>query len=189
MIAWVCTNKVLSQKRLMLLSQKWCLHMAKKTVDKPKIKFIQYDQTQLDEIKALWEGLNSCMGERSTYFKQYFAAMKWVKRKADLLEKAAKGLMRIDLAVDEITGQSVGYIVSSVNSKKIGEIESIFVCEAYRSMGVGDRLMKKALTWMDQNCSVEKIVEASVGNEQVFGFYGRYGFLPRLIQLKQVKEV
>ena len=37
--------------------------------------------------------------------------------------------------------------------------------------------------------SVEKVVEASVGNEQVFGFYGRYGFLPRLIQLKQIKKV
>ncbi len=146
------------------------------------------DQTGLDQIKALWEGLNRCMGERSTYFKQHFAAMTWAKRKADLLEKAAKGIMRIDLAVDEATGQSVGYLVSSVNTKKMGEIESIFVCEAYRGLGIGDQLMKNALAWMDQNGSVEKIVEASVGNEQVFGFYGRYGFLPRLIQLKQLKK-
>ncbi len=153
-----------------------------------KIKYTVTDQTGLDQIKTLWEGLNSCMGERSTYFKQHFAAMTWAKRKADLLEKAAKGLMRIDLAVDKATGQSVGYLVSSVNTKKIGEIESIFVCKAYRDMGVGDQLMKNALAWMDQNGSVEKIVEASVGNEQVFGFYGRYGFLPRLIQLKQVTK-
>jgi diamine N-acetyltransferase len=163
--------------------------MAKKMVAKPKIKYIQCDQTQLDQIKALWEDLNSYMGERSTYFKQHFVAMTWVKRKADLLEKAAKGIMHIDLAIDAVTGQSVGYLVSSVITKKIGEIESIFVCEAYRGMGVGDLLMKNALAWMDQNGSIEKIVEASVGNEQVFGFYGRYGFLPRLIQLKQVKEV
>jgi diamine N-acetyltransferase len=154
-----------------------------------KIKFTVSDQTGLDQIKTLWEGLNRLMGERSTYFKQHFEAMTWAKRKVDLLEKVAKGLMRIELAVDEATGQSVGYLVSSVNSKKIGEIESIFVCEAYRGMGVGDQLMKNALTWMDQNGSLEKIVEASVGNEQVFGFYRRYGFLPRLIQLKQVKEV
>lgn len=128
------------------------------------------------------------MGERSTYFKQHFAAMTWEKRRADLLEKAAKGIMHIDLAVDEATGQSVGYLVSSVNAKKMGEIESIFVSEAYRGLGVGDQLMTNALAWMDLNGSVDKTVEASVGNEQVFGFYGRYGFLPRLIQLKQIKE-
>ena len=162
--------------------------MAKKMVAKPKIRYIQCDQTQLDQIKTLWEGLNRYMGERSTYFKQHFAAMTWEKRRADLLEKATKGIMRIDLAVDEATGQSVGYLVSSVNTKKMGEIESIFVSEAYRGLDVGDQLMQNALAWMDQNGSVEKIVEASVGNEQVFGFYGRYGFLPRLIQLKQIKK-
>ncbi len=163
--------------------------MEKKSASTPKVKYIHDDQTALDQIKGLWEGLNRCMGESSTYFKQHFAAMTWEKRKADLLEKAAKGLMRVDLAVDEATGQAVGYLVSSVNSKKIGEIESIFICEAYRGLGVGDRLMKNALAWMDQKGSVEKIVEATVGNEQVFGFYERYGFLPRLIQLKQVKKV
>ena len=156
--------------------------------DARKIKYTITDQTELDQIKALWEGLNRCMGERSTYFKQHFAAMTWAKRKSDLLEKAAKGVMRIDLAVDEAAGQTVGYLVSSVNTKKMGEIESIFVCEAYRGLGIGDQLMKNALAWMDQNGSVEKTVEASVGNEQVFGFYGRYEFLPRLIQLKQLKK-
>jgi hypothetical protein len=35
---------------------------------------------------------------------------------------------------------------------------------------------------------VEKVVEVSVGNESAWGFYGRYGFLPRKTLLKQVKK-
>jgi len=142
----------------------------------------------LDEIKVMWEALNQYMGERSTYFEEHFRGMTFQKRKTDLLKKAAHGLMRVDVAVDEATGQSVGYLVSSINSVKTGEIESIFIREAYRGMGIGDTLMQKALAWIDQNGAEEKVVEATIGNEQVFSFYGRYGFVPRKTLLKQVKK-
>jgi ribosomal protein S18 acetylase RimI-like enzyme len=72
-----------------------------------------------------------------------------------------------------------------VNSEKIGEIESIFVCEAFR--GVGDSLIKNALAWMDQKGAETKTVEVSVGNEPAFDFYGRYDFLPRKTVLLQRK--
>jgi diamine N-acetyltransferase len=152
-----------------------------------KIKFTTSDQTSLDQIKPLWEGLNRLMGGRSTYFKQHFAVMTWARRKADLLKKAACGSMHIDFAIDEKTGETVGYLVSSVNSEKLGCVESIFVSETYRGLGIGDTLMRNALSWMEQNGAVEKILEVTVGNEQAYGFYCRYGFLPRQTLLKQVK--
>jgi hypothetical protein len=40
---------------------------------------------------------------------------------------------------------------------------------------------------MDKECAASKIVEVGDGNEQAFGFYARYGFLPRKTVLKQVK--
>jgi diamine N-acetyltransferase len=162
--------------------------MAKKTACSPKMKYIYGDQTTLDQIKTLWEGLNRCMGERSTYFKQHFAAMTFTKRKTELLKKAACGLMRVNVAVDELSGVAVGYLVSSVTSEKIGCVESIFVSETYRGIGVGDKLMRNALAWMEENGAVEKVLEVTVGNEQAYGFYGRYGFLPRQTLLKQVKK-
>ena len=162
--------------------------MVKKTANVPKIRYEQGDQSMLDQIKVMWEGLNQRMGERSIYFKQHFMSMTFEKRKADLLAKAAQGLMRVDLAVDDATGEAVGYLVSSFTLQTIGTVESIFVCEAYRGIGVGDGLMKSALAWLDQNGAVEKVLEVTVGNEQVYGFYGRYGFLPRQTLLKQVKE-
>jgi hypothetical protein len=41
---------------------------------------------------------------------------------------------------------------------------------------------------MDQSGALEKIVETSIGNEQAWRFYGRFGFLPRKTILKQVKS-
>ncbi len=154
----------------------------------PKIRYVVSDQTGLDRIKPLWEGLNRLMGERSTYFKPHFAAMTWAKRKADLLKKAEDALMRIDIAVDAEADVAVGYLVSTVSSEKLGTIESIFISESYRGLGIGESLMCKALAWMDENGATEKVVEATVGNEQVYGFYARFGFLPRQTLLKQGKQ-
>jgi diamine N-acetyltransferase len=158
--------------------------MPKKTA--PKIKYTVGDQTSLDQIKQLWEGLNRLMGERSTFFKPHFAAMTFAKRKADLLKKAACGSMHIDFALDEASGEVVGYLVSSVTTDKLGCVESIFVSAQYRGLGVGDTLMRKALAWMEQNGATEKVLEVTVGNEQAYGFYAHYGFLPRQTLLKQV---
>jgi ribosomal protein S18 acetylase RimI-like enzyme len=81
----------------------------------------------------------------------------------------------------------VGYLVSSLSAERIGVVESVFVSEGYRRLGIGEALMRRALAWMDQNGAVEKTLEVTVGNEPVFGFYGRFGFLPRQTLLKQVK--
>lgn len=153
-----------------------------------KIKYIHGDESMLDRAHVMWEALNQCMYERSTYFKNLYLGMAFEKRKAELLEKAANGLIRIDVALDETTGQGIGYLISSITFRKVGEIESVFVYEAYRGMGIGDKLMRNALAWMDQNGVREKIVEASVGNEQAWDFYGRFGFLPRKTTLKQAKK-
>ena len=101
-------------------------------VSKPKITFTHSDESRLDEIKVLWEHLNQCMNERSTHFKQHFTAMTFAKRKMELSKKASCGVMRVDLAVEESCGEIVGYIVSSINSEKVGCVESIFVSELFR---------------------------------------------------------
>jgi len=151
------------------------------------VKFIHGDEALLDQIRVLWEALNSHHLGLSTNFKQHYQDMTFEKRRADLLKKAATGKMRVDLAVYKVTGQNVGYCVSSFNQEKIGEVESIFVDANYRGMGIGDALMKKTLCWMDQEGAMEKIVEVASGNEEAFCFYSKYGFLPRKTLLKQMK--
>ena len=155
-------------------------------MNKRSVNFIHGDEALLDQIRILWEALNSHHLELSINFKQYYQDMTFEKRKADLLKKAIAGKMRVDLAVDEVIGQNVGYCVSSLNQEKIGEVESIFVDSNYRGSGMGDSLMKKALCWMDQEGAVAKIVEVASGNEEAFYFYAKYGFLPRKTMLKQM---
>jgi ribosomal protein S18 acetylase RimI-like enzyme len=151
------------------------------------ITYIHGNQNMLDDIKALWEKLNRYHCERSAYFKQHYLGMTFENRKADLLKKAEGGEMRVDVAIDEATGLSIAYIVSTLNSGKEGEIDSVYVEEPYRRMSVGGRLMQNALAWMDERGAVAKNVEVSFGNESAWGFYGRFGFLPRKTTLKQVK--
>jgi diamine N-acetyltransferase len=157
-------------------------------MNKRSVKFLHGDEALLDQIRVLWEALNSHHLELSTNFKQHYQDMTFEKRKADLLKKTAAGKMRVDLAVDEVTGQNVGYCVSSLNQEKIGEVESIFVDANYRGLGIGDSLMNKALCWMDQEGAVAKIVEVASGNEEAFCFYAKYGFLPRKTLLKQMQS-
>lgn len=128
------------------------------------------------------------MGERTTHFKQHFATMTWEKRRLELLKKTRCGQLHIDIALDAKTEAAVGYLVSSLSNEKLGTVESIFVLEAYRGLGIGESLMNKALAWLDHNGVVEKVLEVTVGNERVYGFYGKFGFMPRQTLLKQVKE-
>jgi ribosomal protein S18 acetylase RimI-like enzyme len=154
----------------------------------PKIKYVHGDQAMLNEVKDMWEELNLYHCERSEHFKSHYRAMTFEKRKATLLRKVGCGEMRVDMAVDEATGQRVGYIVSTVNCENVGEIQSVYVDIAYRRLGIGGALMRKARSWMEEKAVSEKVVEVSVGNETAWGFYGQFGFKPRLTLLKQVKE-
>jgi ribosomal protein S18 acetylase RimI-like enzyme len=156
--------------------------------NKHKISYVEGDEALLDQIKPLWEALNRHHLGLSENFKQYYLDMTFQKRKADFLKKAELGEMHVEIAVEKVSGQNVGYCISSVNNEKIGEIKSIFVAETFRGMGIGDALMQKALIWLEQNGAVEKIVEVAAGNEQTWGFYARYGFLPRKTMLKQLKK-
>jgi ribosomal protein S18 acetylase RimI-like enzyme len=162
--------------------------MEKQTTSNLKMKYVYGGQTMLNEVKEMWENLNLYHCDRSEHFKPHYKAMTFAKRKATLLRKAEGGELRVDMAIDKATGKSVGYIVSTIRSDNIGEIESVYVDAAYRRMGIGGVLIRAALSWMEQKAVSEKVVEVSVGNETAWGFYGRFGFKPRLTLLKQVKQ-
>jgi diamine N-acetyltransferase len=112
--------------------------------------------------------------------------MTWETRKAVLLEKAKTGVVRVELARDKDT--LVGYCVSSIDANRQGEIESIYIENEFRKIGIGDHFMKPALKWMDDHGSERKIIGVAVGNEQAFGFYEKYGFYPRVTVLRQKEK-
>lgn len=153
-----------------------------------KIYYVETDVQGLDLIKPLWEQLTKHHKSRSKYFKEIYDTFTFEKRKETLANKSKDGALRIDLAGDMDTGRYIGYCVSSISPDHEGEIDSIFIEEAYRSSRIGHSLMERALAWMDDHQVTVKRVAVAVGNEDVLEFYGRYGFLPRQVILEQKKK-
>jgi len=48
--------------------------------------------------------------------------------------------------------------------------------------------MKSALGWMDSLSVEKRTIGVAVGNEEVFGFYAKYNFYPRMIVLSRPEE-
>lgn len=65
--------------------------------------------------------------------------------------------------------------------------DSIFVESDYRNMGIGDKLMNKALDWLDREGTTTKALMVIYGNERVFRFYRKFGFQPRAVRLIQTE--
>ncbi|MDP4183107.1 MAG: GNAT family N-acetyltransferase [Bacillota bacterium] len=151
------------------------------------INYICGDERLIDEIKELWEGLNEHHKRKSPYFKDHYTNFSFETRKSDFLRKAKSGALRVELAIHKEAQKGIGYCVSSLDEENTGEVESIFISEDFRGLGIGEELMKRAFKWMDQAGAVKKVVTVASGNENAFGFYKKFGFYPRKVLLEQVK--
>lgn len=149
------------------------------------IEYLETDEKEIDLVRRLWEKLRLHHKIRSKYFFQDYENISFEKRKAELLKKAQDGLLRVDLAKDSSNGDLVGYSVSSINNE-IGEIDSIYVEEAFRAEGIGDSLMKRSLAWLESYDVENILIQLSSGNDDVLRFYSHYGFHPKHIVLKKI---
>ncbi len=135
-------------------------------------------------VGDLWKKLNDDHRERSPHHANHYYGMTFEGRKKHLLEKSRNGALRVDLARDTKTNKLVGYCVSTVSETGQGEIDSIYVEADYRSLGIGDAIMKRVLAWMDVLAVTKRMVEVASGNEEAIAFYHRYGFYPRSVILR-----
>ncbi len=152
------------------------------------IEYHTTDITGLDVIRPLWNRICEHHRIRARTFRAFFEHTTFDDRKAYFVRCAAAGYLRVDLACDPAAGRSVGYCVTSLSADRTGEIESLYVDEAYRSQGIGTALVRRALAGLDENGSVENRVAVAEGNEEAFPFYRKFGFYPRRTVLEQVRE-
>lgn len=151
------------------------------------ITYVSGGRELLDEVEPLWIGLREHHKVRSEHFRNEFENISFDIRKKMLEDKAYEGSVLVEVAEDSDTGKAVAYCISSVNRLKQGELESIFVEAEYRGRGIGDRLIKRSIDWMDEAGAYAKVIAVVTGNEKALGFYARYGFLPRQYILKQIR--
>lgn len=150
-------------------------------------QFVNGSTELLDFVQPLWEKLNKHHESRSNYFKDAFKNFKFETRKSKFISND-NVRVNIDLIKDMNTDLYIGYCISTIDKDLLGEIDSLFVDEKYRKSGLGDKLMKRALLWLDTNHAAKKIIGAAEGNESVLDFYKRYGFYERRIILEQKVE-
>jgi diamine N-acetyltransferase len=149
----------------------------------PDPHFLEGGAELLDTIGPLWQKLTLHHSGISAYFGDQFAAGKFPERKQDLQEKAAAGKLRTVLASAGNSGPCIGYCVAVIDAKRNGEIESLYVEDAYRNRGVGSGLVERILAWFDRERTVSASVNVAVGNESAFRFYEQWGFYPRVTVL------
>jgi ribosomal protein S18 acetylase RimI-like enzyme len=149
------------------------------------ISYVELEKDRINLIKPLWEKLRDHHRKLSLYFPERYVEFTFQERKEDLLKKSENGILRIDTAYDETSEQFIGYCISSISDEKIGEVDSIYLDDKYRSSGIGDTLMKRSLSWMDQNGVETKRIMVAAGNENTLAFYSRYNFFPKHIILEQ----
>jgi len=149
------------------------------------ISYMELDEDRIDLIKPLWEKLRDHHRKLSPYFPERYVEFTFQERKEDLLKKSENGILRIDTAYDETVELFIGYCISSISDEKVGEVDSIYLTDKYRSSGIGDTLMKRSLSWMDQNGVETKRIMVAAGNENMLAFYSRYNFFPKHIILEQ----
>jgi ribosomal protein S18 acetylase RimI-like enzyme len=98
------------------------------------------------------------------------------------LKQRAKELL-VDYVIRRSDNLGVGYCFSVIDKDHVGEIESLFVREAFRGQGFGKDLALRALAWMDQKGVTAKRVSVLSGNREAIAFYEQFGFRTRVQEM------
>lgn len=139
---------------------------------------------ELDLIKSLWEKLNQLHMQDSIYFKEHYKTNTFEKRCKKFWQKDKKDI-KIEIVEDE-DAVIIGYCISTLEKAK-GEIESLFIEEKFRKNRLGNMLISNAIKWLKERRCNTILVSVADGHEDVFDFYMKNGFYPRLTYL-ELKE-
>jgi GNAT superfamily N-acetyltransferase len=133
-----------------------------------------------DRVDPLWSQLRRHHADLAPQWSARVLATSFTERRADLVGKAARGLL---VSLVTWRGQDIGYCVSTIASDATGELDSLYVVPSHRGSGVGHALMSTAMDWFDGHSVESIIVEVISGNDAAQQSYARYGFLPRTVRL------
>jgi GNAT superfamily N-acetyltransferase len=139
----------------------------------------------LPRIEPLWCELRDVHSSRSAHFSEMVEDMEFESRRLGLMGKSVGGHIMVQvMSLSGTSGQKdIAYCVSTVGRNGIAEIDSVYVEEGYRRMGLGGKLIKGAMDWIDGHDVREVRTSVVWGNEEVLPFYETHGFYPRSIVL------
>ena len=134
----------------------------------------------LDRIGPLWICLREHHAAISPRWATEMRDKHFDGRKSELLAKSQSGILVLIATFD---GVDCAYCVATIDRKCNGEVDSLFVDEAYRGHGIGSALLGRAMQWFAERGTKSVIVEVIAGNDEAVRFYERRGFAPRTVRL------
>ncbi len=128
------------------------------------------EEKDLMIIKPLWQALNRHHMIHSRHFEQVY-------RDVDFESKIEKFNNVDDYRLEVIckNKKPLGYILGSLKDQN-GEIDSFYIYDDLRGLGLGEYLLKRMILWLESNDVKTITSEVAAGNEEVIGFYHKMGF-------------
>jgi len=151
------------------------------------INYKKLTTTELARIKPLWEELNRIHLADSVYFKEHYTHFSFEDRIENLLKLPEKNLHLLIAETEDFS--PIGYCISTIDTNKKGEIDSLFVKAEFRKQGIGRVFVVKSMEWLHDNNANPIRLTVSYGHESVLGFYQRMGFYPRLTVLELKNDI
>jgi len=142
------------------------------------MEITQINRRDLHRIQPLWEELNALHGRRSTHFTDHFESFTFDRRIAKLLDKE-----HLTVFAAQVDAEIAGYCIATAEHE-YGELDSLFIDKAYRGTGLGTRLSRLALEWLQGLGCTDVRVAVAVGNETAIPFYEKLGFQKRFTILR-----
>jgi diamine N-acetyltransferase len=149
------------------------------------IRFEVLPKKEIMIIKPLWNQLNQIHSEKSEYFCRVFEQTSFEIRITQF-KKVTNKNFRLEVIFDN--DLLIGYSISTIERKaKIGSIESIYIKDDYRRLGLGMKLVNTSKQWqLEQGCSKLSLA-ILVGNEEVLQFYIKAGYYPRTLMMSYIQ--
>lgn len=148
-----------------------------KTVD---IKF-----EEIDLLKNLWEKNRLYHEKTSEYFGYVYQSICFEER-MEKLRNMNMEMYKVSIYRDD--EKVIGYCISTIENG-IGEIESIHVDEPKRGNGIGEKLIKRHLNWLNEmNCKSIGLT-VSQENKLAIKFYKKLGFYPCTLHMEQLHKI
>jgi len=144
-----------------------------------------FGEDRIDIVRPLWEKLRAYHSPLLAGFPGAKPPFNFEPRKQEILAKAEPGKIRVELVSAASDRSDIAYCISTVSKDGQGEIDSMFVEEAFRGRGIGSELVRRALAWLAGAGATSRVVTVAHANEEALAFYKRFGFEPRMILLQQ----
>ena len=147
------------------------------------MRLVTIPSSELELLGPLWDELNEHHLRGSDHFKAWFRDYTFEKHVAMRI----RGKDCLAQAV-ESDGRREAFCISTMDGISRGEIDSLYVREEYRRRGMGRLLVESSLSWFEERRAAEVTISTAGGNEEVFGFYAKFGFFPSCHTLRAGDE-